>query len=424
MPHWPKPLLTNGIKYDLERINKLLQSLGSPHLAISPVIHIAGTNGKGSSSAYLKAIFKAANLKYHCYTSPHLVEFNERIWVSSEKISDNYLFEICEQTRLAAEKIALEPTFFEATTAAAFLAFAHNPADVVILETGLGGRLDATNVICNPLLTIITPISFDHTDVLGSTLALIATEKAGIIKSNTPCIISGQSDEALEVILQKCQHQNAPAIAYEYDFGIKQMAASFQFSSRHLEIELPLPNLRGYHQIINSACVVAALTLGQDLFKFKRQDLATGLQNTHWPARIEKIAPHLAANFLSHGQIWVDGAHNQHGAKVLADWIEQDLKTQVDIIIGMTKNRDVVSFLSQFKGLYRNIYTVPVVSEPLSYSSELFSELAAKGNIKSISCLSLQDALTRIGSDSENIIITGSLFLAADFFKLIGTRSL
>ncbi len=424
MPHWPKPLLRDVIKYDLERINKLLASLGSPHLAIKPVIHIAGTNGKGSTSAYLKAIFKAANLNYHCYTSPHLVEFNERIVISSEKISDSYLFEICEKTRISAEKIALEPTFFEATTAAAFLAFAQNPADVVILETGIGGRLDATNVIDNPLLTIITPISFDHTNYLGKTLKAIATEKAGIIKPNTPCIISAQTDEALSALLQRCQDQKAPAIAYEYDFGIKQNQAGFEFLSRYLTMDLPLPNLKGYHQIVNSACVIAALTLGQDLFKFRYQDFVSGLQKVHWPGRIEKIDPKKYAKFATRGQIWVDGAHNDHGAKVLADWIEQELKAGVDIIVGMTKNRDIVSFLSQFEGLYRRIYTVPVESEPLSYSSELLSELAANGNINSISCLSLEDALTRIDSDSENIIITGSLFLTADFFKLIGTRSL
>ena len=424
MPHWPKPLLINIIKYDLERINKLLKSLGSPHLSCPPVIHIAGTNGKGSSAAYLRSIFKAANLKYHCYTSPHLVEFNERIIVSSEKISDSYLFEICEKTRLAAEKVGLEPTFFEATTAAAFLAFAQNPADVLILETGMGGRLDATNVIDKPLLTIITPISLDHTEYLGPTLETIAGEKAGIIKASTACIIGGQANDALEILLQKCELKNAPAIAYEYDFGIIKRATSFDFISPYLKINLPLPSLRGYHQIINSATVIAALSLGQNLFKFKDQDFITALQNTSWPGRIQKINPKQYAKLITHGQIWVDGAHNQHGAKVLADWIEQEFTSPVDIIVGMTKNRDVISFLSQFQGLYRKIYTVPVISEPLSYSSELFSELALKGKIKSIPCLSLEDALTRISSNSENIIITGSLFLAADFFKLIGTKSL
>jgi dihydrofolate synthase/folylpolyglutamate synthase len=427
MPHWPKPLKINPIKYDLTRIKKLLEALSSPHLSLPPIIHIAGTNGKGSTVAYLKSIFHAAGLKCHAYISPHLIEFNERIVINSEKIDDKYLFELCEITRIASEKIGIEPTFFEATTATAFLGFSQNSADVLILETGLGGRLDATNVIEKPLLTIITPISFDHMEYLGPTITDIANEKAGIIKKHTPCVVSNQLEGALEVILQKCQIEHSPAIVYQYDFGIEKKLDGFSFISKNWNFDLPLPALRGDHQILNSATSIAALALGQKTFSFTKEHFVEGLRNANWPARIQKIAPEKYSQIISKDiQIWIDGAHNSHGAKVLANWIQDDLKNEVTIIIGMTKNRNVVEFLSQFKGLYKNIYAVPIFSESLSYSAEKLVELAFEGGIKITPCLCLEDALTRINNDLlvRNVIVTGSLFLAADFFKLIGINSL
>jgi dihydrofolate synthase/folylpolyglutamate synthase len=427
MPHWPKPLKSNFIQYDLTRITKLLDALSSPHLSLPPVIHIAGTNGKGSTAAYLKAIFQAAGLTYHSYTSPHLIEFNERIIIRSEKITDGYLFELCERTKCIAEKIGVEPTFFEGTTACAFLGFAENPADVVILETGLGGRLDATNVIPNPLMTIITPVSFDHMEYLGPTIIDIAGEKAGIIKHSVPCIISHQLEEALEVLLFKCQIEKSPAIVYQYDFGITKRDDGFNFESKNLNFSLPSPSLRGDHQILNAATVIAALALGQKTFNFTTEHFIQGVQNANWPARIEKIPPQKYSKLLSDkAQVWVDGAHNEHGAKTLANWIQYELREKPILIVGMTKNRDVVRFLSQFHDLYCDIYTVPVMSEPLSYSAQSLSDLALSGGIKTTSCLCLEDALSTINNNllTKNVVITGSLFLAADFFKLIGITSL
>lgn len=427
LPHWPKSIKNNVIKYDLSRIDRLLSCLNSPHYLLPPVIHIAGTNGKGSTTAFLRAIFEAANKKVHCYTSPHLIEFNERITIASEKIDDNYLFELCERVRIVSEQNNIDPTFFEATTAIAFLAFAQNPADVLILETGLGGRLDATNIVAQPLMTIITPVSFDHMEYLGNTLSQIAGEKAGIIKAGRPCVISSQTDEALDALLSKCQELTSPAIVYGYDFGVEKTENGFNFLSQSANFNLPKPSLAGDHQIINSATVVAALSLGQKRFNFSQQDFAKGLTNAYWPARIQKIPPAKYAHIISSKtQIWLDGAHNEHGAKVLAKWLEDELKRDVALIVGMTKNRDISKFLQYFNSLCDNIFTVPVISEPLSHCAESLTSSALKSGIITTPCLCLEQALTKIGNDlpKHDILITGSLFLAADFFKLIGAHSL
>lgn len=427
MPHWPKYITTGKINYDLSRMSYLLNCLGKPHLALPAVIHVAGTNGKGSSISYLKSIFHAANYKTHCYISPHLIEFNERITVSSEPISDEMLFSICEQVRLVCEKHNIEPSFFEASTAIAFVAFATNNADVVLLETGLGGRLDATNVIPKPLLSIITPISFDHMNILGDKIELIAAEKAGIIKKATPCAISNQLEEVLDVLIAKCQQQQAPAICYGYDFGIEKTNNGFNFLSKQRQITLPNPALPGDHQLLNAATVIASLSLAQDKFNFSDQHFCKGLQEAKWPARIQKVPQSSYTKILDTGaQIWIDGAHNPHGAKVLANWIRDELKAPVKLIIGITKNRDVYSFLSEFAGIYEEIAAVPVLSEPFSYSADVLSSLADEHNIMTIPYLSLEDALTKMNKDSfkGHIVITGSLFLAADFFKLIGIKYL
>lgn len=417
MPHWPKPLNFKPINYNLGSMRHLLEVLGNPQDHLPPTIHIAGTNGKGSTNAYIRSICKAAGLKYHAYTSPHLIDFNERIVLSNEKISDEYLFELCETVRLEAEKANLQPTFFEGTTAVAFLAFSHKDADLLILETGIGGRLDATNLVQKPLMSIITPISFDHMDILGYRLSDIAYEKAGIIKPDVPCVISSQVPEVEEVLLEKAHEQNAPFISYGRDFGVHKTQDSFEFMSKYLNCKLPMPTLKGDHQILNAATTIAALSFGQNLFKFTKDHFEEGLRNVYWPARLMQV--NQCHKFLIQSpsaDVWVDGAHNHHGAKVLAKWIRDELSGKISLIIGMTKNRDANLFLCEFEGMFEAIYTVPVESEPLSYSGETLAQLAAKFN--PIPCKSLEEALSRVKADQ--LIITGSLFLAVDVFKLVG----
>jgi dihydrofolate synthase/folylpolyglutamate synthase len=233
MPHWPALLKTHHNRVDLEKMRILMRELGNPHLKLPQIIHIAGTNGKGSTCAYLKAIFENAGYRVHVYTSPHLLQFNERIVLNGTPIFDDYLFEICERVRNIVEKHNLIHSFFEATTAAAFIAFSEVPADILIMETGLGGRLDATNIIENPLATIITPISYDHMEYLGPTLPIIAAEKAGIIKPKAPCIISAQTKEVFDILLNKCNEMGVESIAYGYDYMISKEKDEFLIEGKN-----------------------------------------------------------------------------------------------------------------------------------------------------------------------------------------------
>jgi len=423
MPHWPIPPWQNRIQYDLNNINILLKSLGNPHLKLPPVIHIAGTNGKGSSVAMLKSIFEAANYKVHAYTSPHLVEFNERIVLAGEKISDDYLFEICERAKLTCNTCSIEPTFFEGTTAIALLAFSEIKADILLLETGVGGRLDATNVIPAPLITLITSISFDHTDYLGSTLSKIAEEKGGIIKAGRPCVISCQTDEVYQTLIKKCNEMDAPAFCYEHDFGMEKVYNGFKYLSKTFSYTFPTPSLLGDHQLINAASVIAVISLINKQFGINNYNIEKGLKNTEWPGRIQKIDSkkysHLAD---SNVEIWLDGAHNNSGAQVLANWVKDNLKEPVYLILGMTKNRNIEEFCSYFQGLVIGGYGVKVLSEVQSYNAETISKRAAC-NINFSRSDSLEEAIREINNLSNkkktNILITGSLFLVSDFLKLV-----
>ena len=424
MPHFPVPTWKNNIKYDLENIARLLKALGDPHLRLPPIIHIAGTNGKGSSAAMLKSIFTLTNYKVHCYTSPHLLEFNERIVVAGEKISDNELWQVCERVRIASEKFNIEPSFFEGTTAAAFLAFAGTKADILILEAGLGGRLDATNIVERPLITLITPISYDHMNVLGNTLSLIAVEKAGIMKRFVPCVISIQALEVYETLFIKAEELEVPSFCYEYDFGIKKTDNGFIYSSQNVTYEFPIPSLLGDHQLINAASVIALISLINKKFNISNKIIAKGLQNTVWSARIEKIEPKKYSKLIGDNvQIWVDGAHNNSGAQVLASWIRYNLTPPIYLILGMTKNRNVEEFCSYFRGLKIKGYGIKVLSEPLSHSAEIINSEGKKSGIDFSASDSIEEAISDIkkinGDNKANIIITGSLLLASDFYKLL-----
>jgi dihydrofolate synthase/folylpolyglutamate synthase len=424
MPHWPVGNWNHKAKYTLEYPLKLSAALGNPHLKLPPTIHVAGTNGKGSSIAMLKAIFEAAGYRVHTYASPHLVDFNERIILAGEKISDDYLYQIMERTRQAAIIIGEDPQFFfEGITIAAFLAFSEIEADILLLETGVGGRLDATNIIINPLLSLITPISYDHMNLLGNTLSLIAAEKSGIIKPHCPCVIAPQADRVYEVLLGKCDELNSSSFCYEYDFGIEKLENGFIYFSKNLEYEFPKISLQGDHQLINAGCVVAAITLINEKYNINIDQIIKGLQNTKWPCRIQKINPKKYSKFVSSNiSIWLDGAHNDAGAMVLANWIKDNLKEPVYLILGMTKNRDVEKFCSFFTGLIESGYTVRVLSEVSSYNAENLQIQAQKSGINFLATDSLQDALDSINKlniQSANIIITGSLYLTADFLKLI-----
>ena len=426
LPKWPPVAIWQKEKRgDLHLAKTLLAALGSPHKKLPPTIHIAGTNGKGSTVAILKNIFETAGYKVHSYTSPHLVEFNERINLAGKNISDYHLFELLEQVRIKAEELNLEPGFFEGTTIAAFLAFASIPADILILETGLGGRLDCTNVIENPILTIITPISFDHMEHLGDSLSKIATEKAGIIKTGVPCVIGPQNDEVYKILFDKCEELNSPAFAYEYDYIIEEKDNDFIYHSKKYSLVIPRPLfLVGKHQYLNVSSVIAGIMLINERFMISGKDIATGITQAKWPGRIEKIDParysHLADKNV---QIYLDGAHNEAGAQVLASWMKEEFHTPVYLIIGMTRNRPVEKFCQHFHGIITEGRAVKILSEPSSYDPDTIVQKSQKCNINLRCSHSLDSAIKELSQlhpkKESTIIITGSLFLLSDFYKLL-----
>jgi dihydrofolate synthase/folylpolyglutamate synthase len=419
MPHWPVRLGNKPIDLNLERVTFLLEKLGNPHLNLPPVIHITGTNGKGSTLAFLKSIFEASGKKVHRYTSPHLLRFNERIILAGEEISDDFLNQIIEHCRIVAEPFNLKLTLFEGITVAAFLAFSKIRADILLLEVGMGGRLDATNVIANPELTIITPISLDHTDFLGETIAKIAFEKAGIIKANTCCITAPQLDAAHQVIENVAQNLNAPLFSYEYDYIIKKNDFGFEFLSNKFTLKLPPPNLIGDHQYLNAGTAIAAIANLKN-FKISEPHIIQGITTAIWPARLQLITSGKLATMLPpNWELWLDGAHNESGAQILSLWAEEKQDKSLYLICGMTKGRDSKNFFKYFTGKVNFVCGVLVESEPTSHSATHIANDATSIGLKSYAADSLNDAIKKlieISSTASRILICGSLYLAGDVF--------
>ena len=423
IPHWPPvPIWKIPGKLDLTNSFRLLESLGNPQNLLPPTIHVAGTNGKGSTVAMLKSIFMQAGYTVHTYTSPHLVEFNERINLNGKPILDDQLKFFLERTKLAAEKNNIQPTFFEGTTVAAFLAFAEIKADILILETGLGGRLDCTNVISSPIATIITPISIDHTEFLGSDIKQIAGEKAGIIKTNVPCIIGPQTPEVYERLLAKCSERNAPSFCYEYDYCAEKTDTGFKYLSQKYSLSLPRPNLLGDHQIQNAATVIATVMLVNKEFQITTPQIANGITKAIWPGRIEQVSDKKTNELTGceDTKIYLDGAHNDSGALSLASWASENLQGPVHLILGMTRKRNATTFCAHFKNIVQDGIAVRVESEPSSYNASALAKTASKSGIDFTYADSLQEAINDIVTKSKSvtIIITGSLFLVSDFLKL------
>jgi dihydrofolate synthase/folylpolyglutamate synthase len=422
LPHWPRVGAELQIKLGLERITEFLKALGSPHLKLPPTIHVAGTNGKGSTIAFMRSIAEEAGLKVHRYISPHLIRFNERILLAGQEISDDHLFSLLEECRITSERTGLNVSFFEGVTAAAFLAFSRTPADLLLLEVGLGGRLDATNVIDQPLACVITPISYDHEAFLGSTLSQIAYEKAGIIKPHRPCIVSLQTEEARTVIENHAAQVQATLIQYEYDFGASlTKTGELEYKSTKRTLTTPAPSLSGYHQYINAATAIATL---DQCYSFSDDTIRSAITKAHWPGRLTRIeSSKYLSSLLKNSELWVDGAHNEAGGQALASWLADQPKMPTFLIFGMTKNRDINKFLRHFKDLLTQIICVNIYSEPLSYKGEQIPALITDPDLKAIAipATTLDEAfdyITKSASQTQKIriLIAGSLFLASDFF--------
>ena len=420
MPHWPKPLGFRPSDMVLDRIIQVLSNLGNPEKKLPPVIHVAGTNGKGSTIAFLRYILSAAGLKTHIYTSPHLIEFNERVVIAGNKISDNYLYEVLEVCREASVGIPL--TFFEGTTAAALLAFSQVDADIVLLETGMGGRLDATNVV-NPILTIITSISLEHTEVLGDVVELIATEKAGIMKENVTCVIAPQDKESIMQVFEYYAMKNSvPLYRGGIDWFCDKQENNMLFKSSVDTLSFPLPSLPGEHQIINAGNAIAACSIlaGKFGYNIQYEDIVQGIKQARWPARLEKITTGFLSKIIPESwDLFLDGAHNPAGSEMLSRWIQNNILGDLYVIIGMTREKDSVLFLNHLKPYIKFLTSVCVKSEPRAQTAEELLDTALSLGIKASASKTLTDAISKIlelgdHNKRSTILICGSLFLAGD----------
>lgn len=425
MPHWPLGLWKKNNNNTLQVMHKIMHLLGNQHLNLPPIIHIAGTNGKGSSVAFLKAIFEKAKYKVQTYTSPNLIFFNERIYANGDYISDDELYILAERVRIICDENNIQPSFFEATTAIAFLFFAQIKSDVLIIETGMGGRLDATNIIQSNIASIITPISMDHMEYLGANILAIANEKSGILKENSGgIVISYQEPEVYELLFQKCDLLSINPIGFGYDFGIsKNENDDFCNYIDHKNlISLQNISLRGDHQLINTASCIAAIkqTKIDKLYNITDSHIIEGLSSAKWAGRIEKVN-NKSITMLKNSttNFWLDGAHNEAGALALSSWIKDNFKEPFFLILGMTKNRDVASFIKYFEDIVDKIFAVNIKSEPSSYRSEYLVKALQSNLLNVEDGNTLEDALEEIiALKPKHVIITGSLFLISDFYKL------
>ncbi len=417
------------IDLSLERLELLLERLGAPHTKLPPVIHIAGTNGKGSVLAYLKAILQATGKRVHAYSSPHLVRFNERIELAGTPISDDALGELLDEVEEANAGAPI--TFFEITTAAAFLAFARQPADVLLLEVGLGGGLDATNVIDRPALSVITPIYLDHQDFLGSTLGQIAGEKAGILKSKVPAIIGPQSAEAQSVIEARSGKVGASLRLHGTDFIAHEEQGRFIYQDTDGLIDLPLPRLEGRHQIENAAMAIAAFKAFAGT-SYEPEALAAGMRTVTWPGRLQRLKDGPLVDALggdgpsdpNRPDLWVDGGHNPGAARVVAQAmadLDERLSRPLYVLAAMGKGKDAHGFFKPYVGLARRVFTVEMPGGHEGYSPQELAAEASGAGLAASTAANIADgiaqALADAGGEAPRILITGSLYLVGEVLQ-------
>ncbi len=351
------------IDLELGRIERLLADVGSPHLKLPPVVHVAGTNGKGSLVAYLRAMAEASGYRVHVYTSPHLVRFNERIRVAGELIGDDLLEDVLIEAEQANQEQPI--TFFEITTVAAFLAFARVPADLAVIEVGMGGRMDTTNVV-NPALSAITPIGYDHTSFLGDTLEKIAAEKAGILKRTVPAVIGRQRDVSGEVIAARAGELAVPLFRMGREWQVTPTANGFRYDSDLLGLDLPAPALVGAHQIDNAATAVACIErLRAAQFRIDDAAVRKGLASVDWPARLQKLSRGPLVDALPPAsELWLDGGHNEDCGIVLArqaaEWAKEPAALPLYLIFGMLTTKDASGFLRPLGRYARTARAVPI----------------------------------------------------------------
>ena len=409
------------IDLSLDRIERLLERLGNPQKSLPATFHIAGTNGKGSVSAYLRAMLEAAGYGVHSYTSPHLVRFHERIRLAahphSMEIDETYLATLLDE----CERInAGEPiTFFEITTCVAMLAFTRSEADALILEVGMGGRYDTTNVVERPAVTIITPVDLDHQAFLGDTIALIAGEKAGILKPGVPAVIGLQKDEARDVIEARAAALGAPLFMAGQDFSSHEEQGHLVYQDEFGLLDLPLPRLLGQHQIENAGIAICALRQAA-MLPLGTEAIARGLREVDWPARMQRLTRGpLVDRLPAHGELWLDGGHNPQAGRAIA-LLMADLDAArpapLFLITGMKDTKDAGGYFAPFAGLATHVETIAIPNDSACLSAETLAAAARNAGLGAHPAASLDEAFARViaraGKSSPRILICGSLYLA------------
>ncbi|WP_170546199.1 bifunctional folylpolyglutamate synthase/dihydrofolate synthase [Ruegeria arenilitoris] len=401
------------IDLTLDRVWRLLAALDNPQTKLPPVIHIAGTNGKGSTQAMIRAGLEGAGLSAHAYTSPHLARFHERIRLAGELILEPDLTAVLDECYAAnnGENI----TYFEITTCAALLAFARVKADYTLLEVGLGGRLDATNVIHEPAVTVITPVSIDHEQFLGDTLGKIAAEKAGIIKPGVPCIVGPQPDEALEVIEYTAARLGAQLLVHGQHWHVHEENGRLIYQDETGLRDLPLPNLLGAHQIQNAGAALAVLrhlNLGDDAYE-------AAVTKAEWPARMQRLKTGPLVEAAPQAELWLDGGHNAAAGIALADVLAKLPDRPTHMICGMLNTKDVSGYLAPLAKQAQSLTAVSIPGEAATLSAEDTAAAAAKVNLPATTADSVSDALkTIVAADPQaRVLICGSLYLAGNILR-------
>jgi dihydrofolate synthase/folylpolyglutamate synthase len=400
------------IDLTLDRVHRLLSALRNPERTLPPVVHIAGTNGKGSTQAMMRAGMEAAGATVHAYTSPHLARFHERIRLAGELITEPALTALLDECVQANGPESI--TFFEITTCAAFLAFSRTKADWTLLEVGLGGRLDATNVM-SPRLSIITPVSLDHQQFLGDTVAQIAFEKAGIIKRGVPVVVGPQTEDGLEVIERQAARMGAPVLAFGQHWHVSEDAGRLVFQDETGLLDLPLPNLPGPHQIQNAGAALAALRhLG-----FGPDACEAAVTHAYWPARMQRLRTGPLVQSAPKVELWLDGGHNPAGGEAIAATLARLPKRPTHLICGMLNTKDVLGYMTPLAPHVTTLTAVSIPGEKNTLPAEVTRDAARAAGITATTAPSVANALSDIAArDPEaRVLICGSLYLAGSVLR-------
>jgi dihydrofolate synthase / folylpolyglutamate synthase len=401
------------IDLTLDRVWRLLAALDDPQRRLPAVIHIAGTNGKGSTQAMIRAGLESAGKQVHAYTSPHLARFHERIRLAGTLISEPALTSLLDECVVANGPDAI--TFFEITTCAAMLAFARTPADFTLLEVGLGGRLDATNVVDKPALTIITPVSIDHQQYLGETLTEIAGEKAGILKRGVPCVVGPQMDDGLAVIEARAARLGAPLFVHGQHWHCFSEAGRMIYQDENGLLDLPLPNLPGPHQIQNAGAAIAALRL----LGFGVEVAEAAVTGAEWPARMQRLRHGPLVDMAPGVELWLDGGHNPAGGQALATTLAAMPARPTHLICGMLNTKDISGYLRPLAPHVASLHAISIPGEANTLPAEVTAKAARAVGMVADVAETAADALARIAADgpSARVLICGSLYLAGHILK-------